>query len=365
MVSVALLSSWNACCGVSIHAELIGRALLRMGHELKVFAPREYEDCSTPLYHSQDEGFVTRNYSFLRYGDRCIDVELLDSLYFDPEPLLDGSFDLLIVEKPTSTPLGCILRILPRLKGRTRSMAILHEGRIPENPYFSRVAWDSVVVFDERFKRLFSSIFEGIHVVPFPCHPLDLRDRSKARRRLDLSEKAALVFSFGRMPPRAEALLEAMEKLRGEHPELLFLFLAGNLENYWAMRSLRGRYGFLDVRFGRPPINELYDYLRAADAIIFDRDPPPHSHLAVSSSVHLCLGALTPILCSDVPYFDTFEGEVMKHRNTVELEDNLRKALEGRVGDLLERARKFVEERSADIIAERLLEIGLHGESHS
>jgi len=55
----------------------------------------------------------------------------------------------------------------------------------------------------------------------------------------------------------------------------------------------------------------------------------------------------------------------MKHRNTVELEDNLRKALEGRVGDLLERARKFVEERSADIIAERLLEIGLHGESHS
>ena len=32
MAKIAIMSSWNACCGVSIHAELIGAALLRLRH---------------------------------------------------------------------------------------------------------------------------------------------------------------------------------------------------------------------------------------------------------------------------------------------------------------------------------------------
>ncbi len=144
-----------------------------------------------------------------------------------------------------------------------------------------------------------------------------------------------------------------------DYPNLLLLFLAGDLDTYRAMKSMRQRYGFLEVRFGRPPTHDLYDYLRAADAIVFERGPPPKGHLAVSSSVHLCLGALTPIICSDVPYFDTFDGEVMKYRDSRMLKENLRRALEGEVEDMLERAKSFVRERSSDIIAERLLNIGL------
>ncbi len=90
MVRVAFLSSWNAPCGVSIHAELLGRAFLRMGHNLLVYAPREYEDGVTHLYHVMDEDFVVRSYSFLRYDDRYTDENLIDSLYFDPKPLLEG-----------------------------------------------------------------------------------------------------------------------------------------------------------------------------------------------------------------------------------------------------------------------------------
>lgn len=360
MVRVALLSSWNALCGVSIHAELVGRALLRMGHNLLVYAPMEYEDGITHLYHVMDEDFVVRSYSFLRYGDRYTDEKLIDSLYFDPKPLLEGVFDLLIVEKPTSIPLGPLSRALPRLRGRARVMAVLHEGRMPENPYFKRLRWDSVVVFDERFKHLFSPLYgQDLHIVPFPCHPLDSRDRHEARKGLGLTDEAHVVFSFGRKPHRAELLLDSIDGLREDYPNLLFLFLAGDLDTYRAMKSMRQRYGFLEVRFGRPPTHELYDYLRAADAVVLERGPPPQGYLALSSSVHLCLGALTPIICSDVPYFDTFDGEVMKYRDASELEVNLRRVLEGKAHGVLERARSFVEERSSDIIAERLLNIGL------
>ena len=36
MAKIALISSWNTCCGVGIHGELIGRALLRQGYKLTV-----------------------------------------------------------------------------------------------------------------------------------------------------------------------------------------------------------------------------------------------------------------------------------------------------------------------------------------
>jgi len=355
-VKIALMSSWNACCGVSVHAELLGRALRRLGHELTVFAPRQYEDDRTRLYLAPDEPFVVRNYSFLRYGDRCGDEDLLRSLYLDAEPMLDGDFDLLIVEKPTSTPLGRLLEVLPRIRRKARMMAILHEGSMPANPYFPKADWDAVAVFDERYRDLFSGVFpeERMHIVPFPCHPVDRRDKSEARRRLGLPGDAEIVFSFGRIH-EPETVLKALEGLRAGHPELVYLYLAGDPEMYGSMKALGGEYGFLDVRFDRPPTRVLYDYLGAADAVVFSRGHP--RHLAVSSSVHLCLGSLTPILCSDVAYFETFGGEVIKYGDAAELEERLRAVLEGGAAEVSARARRFVERQSADVIADRLLEI--------
>ena len=76
MVKIALMSSWNAACGISIHAELIGREWIKQGHDLKVFAPLTYEDDHTYLWFNEDESFVTRNFSFLRYGDKYIHRKL-------------------------------------------------------------------------------------------------------------------------------------------------------------------------------------------------------------------------------------------------------------------------------------------------
>ena len=40
-MKIKMMSRWNTSCGVSTHAELVGRAWVEMGHKLKVLAPLE------------------------------------------------------------------------------------------------------------------------------------------------------------------------------------------------------------------------------------------------------------------------------------------------------------------------------------
>ncbi len=362
MIRVALMSSWNAICGVSIHAELIGREIVKMSHYLRVFAPIQYEDDGTRLCFLTDEPYVTRNYSFMRYGDRLTDEEIHSGLFLDPSPLLQEDFDLLIVEKPSSVPLKKLIKALHHFQGKT--LAIIHEDRKPENPYFYKPDWDSVVVFDERYKELFSDVFsdEKIHIVPYPCHPIDVRDKELVRRKLNLPEDVDLVLSFGRIH-KPEELLSSLFLL-WKRREFTYLCLTGTPELYASMKRLEKRYPFLRIKFDRPPIGGLYDYLNAADAILMHREEPRHitgepRNLAISSAAHLCLGALVPVLCSDVALFSSFKGEVLKYRNLEEMKKLLELVLDGKVNDLKARVRKFVNERSADKIARKLLEIGL------
>ena len=41
-MKIAMMSRWNIPCGVSLHAELVGRAWVEMGHDLQVLAPVEW-----------------------------------------------------------------------------------------------------------------------------------------------------------------------------------------------------------------------------------------------------------------------------------------------------------------------------------
>ena len=38
-MKMAILARWNTACGMSLHAELIGKELVKNGHSLTVFAP--------------------------------------------------------------------------------------------------------------------------------------------------------------------------------------------------------------------------------------------------------------------------------------------------------------------------------------
>lgn len=42
-MKIVMMTRWNIPCGVSLHAELIGREWVKMGHDLRVLAPVEWE----------------------------------------------------------------------------------------------------------------------------------------------------------------------------------------------------------------------------------------------------------------------------------------------------------------------------------
>ncbi len=42
-MKIGMMSRWNASCRVSMYAELIGKIWIKMGHSLKVLAPKEWE----------------------------------------------------------------------------------------------------------------------------------------------------------------------------------------------------------------------------------------------------------------------------------------------------------------------------------
>ena len=56
-----MLSRWNTACGVSLHAELVGREWVKMGHKLTVFAPKSIRPVG------EDEGL--RNPMLFNEGD--------------------------------------------------------------------------------------------------------------------------------------------------------------------------------------------------------------------------------------------------------------------------------------------------------
>jgi len=62
-------------------ADMPLRVSSRRGHELAVSAPRQHEDDNALLYFTRDQGYVHRNFSFLRYEDRCDDEGLQGSLF--------------------------------------------------------------------------------------------------------------------------------------------------------------------------------------------------------------------------------------------------------------------------------------------
>ncbi len=62
-MKIAMLTRWNATCGVSVHAELVGRQWIK-NHDLTVFAPT-LESVSGDYHHRttrEDEEFVIRGW---------------------------------------------------------------------------------------------------------------------------------------------------------------------------------------------------------------------------------------------------------------------------------------------------------------
>ena len=219
-MKIAMMSPWNVACGVAVHAEPVGREWVKTGHELKVLAPIEKE---TQPVTAKDETYVTRYYTM----DREFIKGILKPLSLDPKPFLESDYEFFVAQNLELMPMAELLKIWPQVKAKAKTILVIHEGYLPPYPEFYQFNFDAIVCFDERYRKKLIRKFppDKIHIIPYPCYPLELGDKREARERLSLPQDKKIVFSYGIVIQQHFPTLLPLEELSREYP-LVYLILA-------------------------------------------------------------------------------------------------------------------------------------------
>ena len=341
-MNITMMSRWNIPCGVSTHAELLGRALVKLGHNLKVLAPVEYEDYQT----DKDEPYVLRCYRRPKKKE---------GFFFNPQPFLEDNCDIFIVQNLEILPMEELLKVYPRIKEKAKTVFVVHEGKPPKDPTFYKFDWDAIVCFDERYKRFLCNIYpeDRIKIIPYPCHPLMPGDKKEARLKLNLPLDKKIIFNYGIGIYRHLHLLPTIERVSKKYP-LIFLTLTHIQEWFDLFDAAKTRYKFIELRNGKLSINTLYTYLHASDCLLIHKDSA--EAIVVPSTAYLCLGAGRPILAYNTNFFETFDKEVLKYSS---LQEALEDVFEQRdnVKSVLRTAEEYVKENSSIEIAQKFIQL--------
>jgi hypothetical protein len=350
-MKIAMMTRWNVPSGQSAHAEPLGHALCDMGHDLTVFAPKGMD---LALLYQEDEPYVNRCYMMDIWGERT-----RSDYFFDPQPFLEEEYEVLLVEDAEIMPMPELLEIFPQIKRKAKTMLVVHETGLPQNPDWYRFDWDAVVCFDKRYKEFLTRAFpeEKIVIIPFPCHPVMHGDKNEARNRLGLPLDRKIVFAYGydSLFYHIE-LVPMMDKLSRNYP--IFLLLLTHHATYKSA-EVKSIPEYVMVKEETPKTEELYTYLHASDAYInYGRDRI--DGVGVSSSVATCLGAGRPVLvygyCN---FFELCGKEAIKYNNFDELEQRLRDVFEDvrEIRESLIAAERYVNENSSYEIAKRFTKL--------
>jgi glycosyltransferase involved in cell wall biosynthesis len=343
-VKIAAMTRWNALCGVSAHAELVGRAWVDMGHTLKVLAPLEADASLT----GEDEPYVRR----------CFELKGNRELLFDQVPFSEEPYDIFVVEHFWGLPMADLLEVYPRIKQTAKTVLVFHEGGPVKDPSFYRFTWDAVVCFDERYKRFLATTYpeETIRIIPYPCHPAVHGDKRTTRLRLGLPLDRKIVFNYGLNVFKHLHLLPTMERLSDQYP-LVFLTVTDIPDWYDLFEAVSGRYKFVELRREAVPYDLLYSYLHASDALIYHKDST--EAVVVPSTCYVCFGSGCPILAYDTNFVEALGQEVIRYRDLGELAERLSDVFEERenVKLSLRAAAEHARENSNLRIARRFAEL--------
>jgi len=350
-MKIAMMTRWNVPSGQSSHAEPIGRSWLEMGHELKVFAPAGMD---LSLLYQQDEPFIRRCYVQDIWGER----ERSD-FFFDPRPFLEEDYEIFLVEMAAIMPMPELLEIFPKIKRKAKTVHVVHETGLPNDPNWYKFDWDVILCFDQRYKEFLVKAFpeEKIAIIPFPCHPPTQGDKKEARKLLGLPLDKKIVFAYGADSVYFHAeLFPVMEKLSRDYP-VLFLLLSHHTQT--AVSGLKSMPKFFMLRDEMPTDDKLYTYLHASDAYIY-YGRVSIDGIGVSSCVTTCLGAGRPVL---VPgycnFFDIAGKEVIKYDDFQDLEQKLRGIFDGTesIGESLAAAEGYATRNSSAEIASQFIKL--------
>jgi hypothetical protein len=330
-MKIAMMGAWNTDSGASIHAELIGRAWVEMGIDLKVFTFYRHSFHGTAITAKPREEE--------KYVSRCFTVYGAPHPEFDTKPILNADFDVFVVEDLGMLPMPQLLAIFPQIKKKAVTVNVIHDGDLSDKPEFFKFEWDHNVCFDSRYYDFLKVAYpEGkLSIIPYPAFPYRPFDMEKAREELGLPKDKKIVLLFGQAAEHAINTTLVLDRLAKKYDICMLLVteVESVLEDY---QGLIPRVDFdLKIIERSPDMDLLYKYLYASDCMIYNKHSRPT--VVVGSTVFQCMGSGCPILSLDSNFVDSFHREVLKYHNFYELEDLL--------VDVFEKGPKYKQQQEA------------------
>lgn len=342
------MTLWNAANGPSVHAELIGREWIRMGHELTVFSAIKHPDARPTM--QKDEDFVIRHFTVNEV------IPITKASYFNPKPLIESNYEIFVAQNVERLPTKELLELFPEIKRKACTVMVVHEGGPPVDPLYYKFEWDAVVCFDGRYVEFISRHFPKniIHIIPYPCHPLKLGDKNKARKKLNLPLEKKIILSYGFRPSDLKPVLPAIKELSQQIP-LIYLIIVNPAADTKSLDTIISNYNFVNLRVSALPLEELYDYLHASDALLIHRESSKKYKAVISSSVCLTLGSGCPILYHESNFVELHNDEIIKYKDSNDLKKKLVEVFKGKFN--LDKVKEFLKKRSAKVIAKQYIKL--------
>jgi len=350
-MKIGMMCLWNAANGPSIHAELVGRAWVKLGHQLKVFSATKHPD-ARPTFQ-EDEDFVIRHFKV----DEVIPFTRATS--FDHYPLLNEEYEVFVAQNVERLPAEKLLEFFPQVKQKAVTVQVIHEGKAPDDPLYYQFDWDAIVCFDQRYKDYLVKSFpaERIHMISYPYHPLKLGDKKVARRKLGLPLEEKIVFSFGFRSKDVISVLPTLNDINKEYSQypLRYVVVANPESELDELCEAKKKYNFIDLQVRALPLDELYDYLHASDVLLIHRESSQKYKAVVSSSVCQLLGSGCPILFHQSNYIELHGKEIIKYQDFKDMKIKLIELFQGKFDLTIIKA--FLKNYNAERIAERFIKL--------
>jgi len=215
--------------------------------------------------------------------------------------------------------------------------------------------WDAIICFDDRYADFIGKYFPSnrIHIIEYPCHPYTPGDKIKSRRELGFKEDEKIVFSYGFHPKAILKVISALDHLSKRY-NLRYVIAVNPASEYEELLNIERKYSFVDIKVMALPLDMLYKYIHASDALLFYRESS-HYRAVISSSVCLTLGAGRPIIFNECNFVERQGDEIVKYRDIDDLRLKLSRIFEE--GFDVSKVREFLRKRDSRTIAEKFIDL--------
>lgn len=346
-MKIGMMGAWNTDSGASIHAELIGRGWVELGHKLTVFTFLKESFHGTAIT-GEDEDYVVRCFSTSRATPQIL----------DPVPFLTSDYQLFVAQDIGMIPKDLLGKIFYRIKKKAKTINVIHDGKLSSDPSFYQFEWDAIVCFDERYAKFLRKAYpeDKIFIIPYPCFPWKPGNKEESRRRLNLPKDKKIVFLFGQASKLGADTFPTLKSLTKEYPLKVLVVTASpfSLERW---RKIAQENPFVELREKVLDMGELYTYLYASDLFLYNKPSLPT--VAVSSTAYQVLGSGCPMVALHSNFVEEFGKAIMTYEDGKGMIANIKSVFEEdeRYRELIKEQKKYVDENSGIRIAKKFMEL--------